>query len=351
MKRFAYRAAFGVALVLIAGGTGYVTLDSFNQFDQVQSNFDGSCAPVTGIAGPADLQIDPSTHIAFVSSRDRQAGPGARGGIYALSIDDPLAEDAWRDRTAGVPEAFEPEGIHFYSDGKVRRLFVVNSARKSIELYDVAQNGDLRHIESFHERRLTNPNDVVATGPRSFYVSNDFSVGRDSVLARVEFVTRAASGKLFYFDGVIWRVAAENLRFANGVTVSHDGRRLYVAETSGGALKIFDRDPESGNLTLAETVPMGAAVDNINIDRAGTLWIAAHPKPLLLARTARDPEARPPSMVIRYDDLPGAHGKPAEVYVNDGGELSASSAAARLGPTLLIGALYEKKFLICRLPS
>lgn len=349
MKRIAPRLALGVMVLSMLGGGGLLTLNSFNQFDPLRSNFDGSCEPVAGIAGPADLQIDPFTHLAFVSSRNRDAGEKGRGAIHALSIDDPLAEDAWRDRTGGVPELFAPEGVYFYSDGHVRRLFVVNAAANAIELYDVALNGDLTHLESFHERRLTNPNDVVAVGPRAFYVSNDFSVSRDSFLARIEFVTRAATGKLFYFDGGVWKVAAEDLRFASGVNVSPDGRRIYVAETSGGALKIFDREPESGLLALAETVPMDAAVDSINIDRAGTLWIAAHPKPLLLALQKGDSRSRPPSLVIRYDDMPGARGKPAEVYANDGAELSASSSAARLGSTLLIGALYEKKFLICRL--
>lgn len=349
MKRIAPRLALGVLFLLMLGGGGLLTLNSFNQFDPVRSSFDGSCEPVAGIAGPADLQIDPFTHLAFVSSRNREAGEMARGAIHVLSIDDPLAEDAWRDRTRGVPEIFEPEGVHFYADGNVRRLFVVNAAAKSVELYDVALNGDLKHLETFHERRLTNPNDVVAVGPRSFYVSNDFSVSRDSLLVRIEFITRAATGKLFFFDGRVWKVAAEDLRFASGVNVSPDGRRVYVAETSGGALKIFDREPESGLLTLAETVPMDAAIDSINIDRAGTLWIAAHPKPLLLALQKKDSKSRPPSLVMRYDDMPGAHGRPAAVYANDGAELSASSSAARLGSTLLIGALYEKKFLICRL--
>jgi len=351
MKRIAPRLVLGVVVLLIAGGTGLATLDSFNQFDRVRSSFDGSCLPVTGIAGPSDMQIDPATHLAFISSYDRLSGDKARGAIYAVSIDDPLAEDAWRDRTGGVPAEFEPLGVYFYSDGAVRRLFVVNGALRSVELYDVAPNGDLTHIETFRERRLTSPNDVVAVGPREFYVSNDFRIDRESLLARIEFLTRAATGTLYYFDGMAWKIAAEDLRFANGVSISNDGRRVYVAETSGGALKIFDREPPTGRLSLAETVPMDAALDNINVDSAGTLWIGAHPKPLLVALHAGDPDIRPPSLVIRYDDLPGARGKPAEIYANDGAEISASSAAARLGSTLLIGALFEKKFLICRLPN
>lgn len=349
MKRIVRSLAFGALLVVVAGGAGFSVLDSFNQFDSVENAFDGSCAPVSGIAGPADLQIDPATRTAFIASYDRRSAEKARGGVFAVSIDDPLAADAWRDRTGGEPAEFEPVGLYFYSDGDTRRLFVANAALQSVELYDVADNGDLTHLETFRERRLTSPNDVVGVGPRAFYVSNDFNVGRHSLLVRIEFLMRAATGRLLYYDGKSWRLAAAGLRFANGVNISNDGRRFYVAETSGQALKIFDRDPASGQLTLVETVPMGAAVDNINVDRSGALWIGAHPKPLLLALDRDKSKPQPPSLVIRYDDLPGARAAPAPVYANDGGELSASSTAARLGSTLLIGALFDKKFLICRL--
>lgn len=349
MKRIASRLGFSFALLAVAGAVGFVTLDSFNQFDEVKSSFAGSCQPVTGIPGPEDLQIDPATRTAFISSYDRREDTG-RGGIYAISIDDPLSAE-WRDRTGGAPEEFEPLGLYFYRDAEYRRLFVANGATKSVELYDVLDNGDLVHRETFKERRLTSPNDVVAVGPRDFYVTNDFGAGRDSLLARVEFLTRARSGKLLQFNGMAWKLAAEDLRFANGVAASNDGRRIYVAETAGGALRIYDRDAANGHLTLSETVPMGVAIDNINVDRTGTLWIGAHPKPLILPLYAKNPSIKAPSLVIRYDDMPGVLGKPAEVYANDGAEISASTAAARLGSTLLIGALFEKKFLICQLPG
>lgn len=349
MKRFAARLTFSLVLLAIAGAAGVWTLASFGQFTPVQTAFDGKCDPVIGIPGPEDIQIDPASRMAFISSLDRRAKDG-RGGIFVLSVDDPLA-DPWRDRTGGAPEEFEPLGLHLYAEGAIRRLFVVNTARRSVELYDVAANGDLSHLETFTERRLTSPNDVVAVGPRAFYVTNDNRTGRDTFLARFEFLSRARTGTLMHFDGMAWKIAAENLRYANGVNISNDGRRLYIAETAGGALRIYDRELSNGRLTLAATVPMGAAIDNINVDRTGSLWIAAHPKPLMLPLYARREEVKAPSLVIRYDDLPGVMREPAKIYVDDGAGISASSTAARLGPTLLIGGLYEKKFLICRLPG
>lgn len=332
-----------IAAAAVVGG-GVWILYSFNQFAPVADEFAGACTPVTGLAGPEDLQIDPVTRLAFVSSFDRLERE-ERGGVFAVPIDDVLSGDAFRDRTGGAPDMFEPLGLYLYRDRDHARLFVVNSAGKTVELYDVEPDGDLVWLERFAERRLTSPNDVVAVGPRAFYVTNDIEPGRSTILGKMQFLLRSGSGRLLHFDGTSWRVAAEGLRFANGVNVSPDGARLYVAETAGAALRIYKRDAMTGTLTQERVVRMGAALDNINVDAEGALLIAAHPKPLMAA----DPEAIAPSLVLRYVD--GAKGKPETVFSDDGKEISGSTVAARLDDTLLIGGLNERKFLLCKLPS
>jgi arylesterase/paraoxonase len=242
-------------------------------------------------------------------------------------------------------------GLYLYDDGAAKRLFVVNVATSAIEVYDVGSSGDLVHLETLAERRLTSPNDIVAVGPRSFYVTNDAESGRDSLLARLQFLFRVGSGRVLYYDGIAWRAAAEGLRFANGVAVGRDGARVYVAETAGEAIRIYDRNIETGALRLAKVAPMGAAVDNIDVDRVGALWIGAHPKPLQLPAYARQPDGSAPSLVIRYEDIDGGDARPEKIYTDDGSQISASTVAARLGSTLMIGALLEKKFLICEMPS
>lgn len=342
------------ALVLFALATAaYFTLDAFHQFSTVENAFSGSCTPVNGISGPEDVQIDPATRRAFISSFDRRRTDGSsqRGAVYAFNIADPLDASSWKDRTLGKPKRFEPHGIYLYEDETVTRLFVVNAATRGIELYDVTPEGDLLYQETIAERRLTSPNDIVATGPRSFYVTNDSEPGRESLLGRLYFLLRAGSGSVLYFDGDAWRVATEGLRFANGIAVNPDGTRLYVAETAAGAIRIYKRDPESGAIAFSSSVPVDGAPDNLNFDRGGSLWIAAHPKPLSLPGYFSDPEGRSPSLVMRFDDVEGAPARPIDVYSNDGKQLSASSAAARFGSTLIIGALLDTKFLICTLPE
>ena len=349
--RFSLLAGAFLLLFALAGGTVTYTLFSFNHFKVVEDRFDGQCSPVAGVAGPEDIEASPSLGRAFVSSLDRRAGPLARGSIFAVLIDDPLDSENWRDRTAGEPEKFRPFGLNYYEDGAVRRLFVVNDATKSVEIFDVGPAGDLAHLESVSERRLTSPNDVIAVGPRSFYVTNDVEPGRASLFGKLQFLSRAASGKIYYYDGVAMRVAAEGLRFANGIAINARETRLYAAETAGQSLRIYDRDPASGALTLAKIEPLPAAPDNLNIAWDGSVWIGAQPKPLSVPLVERDPTLHAPSLVIRYVDQEGVATPMTEVFSDSGEAISTATVAAISGSRLLIGSLLDDKYLICDLPD
>ena len=334
-----------------AVGAGVYTLYSFNHFRDVEDRFAGSCTPVTGVAGPEDIETVAATGRAFVSSVDRRADAETRGAIFSVLVEDPLDSKNWRDRTLGVPEKFRPLGLNYFENGDVRRLFVVNEAAKAVEIYDVADGGDLTHIETVAERRLTSPNDVVAVGPRSFYVTNDVEAGRSSLIGKFQFLTRAATGRIYFFDGVSMRVAAEGLRFANGVAINAEGTRLYAAETSGLALRVYDRNAETGALTLAKTENLPAAPDNITVAWDGALWIGAQPKPLATPLVERNAALTAPSLVIRYVDDEGVAAPMTEVFSNKGDLISTSSVAAIAGSRLLIGALLDNKYLICTLPG
>jgi arylesterase/paraoxonase len=332
------------SLVLAIGAAATAaTLYSFGHFDGVDDRFDGDCASVTGVAGPEDLQ--PARDRIYVASLDR-TGRAARGAILAVSPEDPLDSSGWRDRTGGVPADFRPAGLYYFDNGAVRRVFVVNEAGPSIELYDVEENGDLTHVETFRERRLTSPNDIVATGPRSFYVSNDVEAGRTTAIGALQFLTRAPAGKVYYFDGIAFRIAAEGLRFPNGLAIAENDKVLHVAETSGYALKTFTRDSETGALTLARTTPMPAAPDNINIAFDGSLWIGAHPKPLAVGAVHYGAADRAPSSVIRYDSK-DAKKTYAEIFSDSGERISGASVAALDRGRLIIGSLFDDKYLIC----
>ncbi|WP_425409132.1 SMP-30/gluconolactonase/LRE family protein [Hyphococcus sp.] len=335
---------FLAVLALLAGGAAVINLRSFNQFRSVESVPLPGCTPVKGIAGPEDISVDDKRGLAFISSLDRRDS-AARGAIHLFDMDDPLASDGFRDRTMGAPQDFRPLGLDYYEHENVRRLFVVNEVGPSVEMFAVEDNGDLTHLETYAERRLTSPNSVAATGPRSFYVTNDVRPGRNARIANLHFLLRHGLGDIYHVDGDVWRHAAGGLRFANGLALTPEGEKLYVAETAGMAVRVYDR--EAGALRPAETIRIGASPDNITIDQDGNVWVGALPKPLKTPALKKNASAIAPSEVLLINKQGGAR----TVYRNAGEEISASTVAARAGDRLVLGALYEQKFLLCDLPK
>jgi arylesterase/paraoxonase len=90
-------------------------------------------------------------------------------------------------------------------------------------------------------------------------------------------------------------------------------------------------------------------VDNIETDRSGALWIGAHPKLLTFVGHAKDRSKVAPSQVLRLTPKAAGGYDIEEVYLNQGEELAASSVAAVSNMRLLIGAVFDPKFLDCQM--
>lgn len=364
MTRLQRRFALLFVPVLVLGVFVFFRLSAFNYFTSIEPRFAGECSSVTGVAGPEDIQIDHGSRRAFISSFDRRAkrrGDAMRGAIFSVNVDDPLDMRAWRDQTGGIPEKFEPSGIYFYQGEGVSRLFVVNSATNAVELFDVSPQGTLMHLETLSERRLTNPKDLVATGPRSFYITNDTSSRHGTLFRWLQYVWELKTGNVLFYNGMAWRSAADSLRIANGINMSPDGKRVYIAETSARSMKVYDRDVDSNLLTLSRTVKIGAAPHNIDVDEKGAVWIGSMPKPLQLWAHIRSAKNIVPSKVFRFADRPSNDSAALdevrssdplqEIYSGPGSSISGSTTAARLGDKILIGAMMEDRYLLCDMAS
>ena len=85
-------------------------------------------------------------------------------------------------------------------------------------------------------------------------------------------------------------------------------------------------------------------MDNIEIDNEGNLWVGSHPKLFDFVRHAKNIDNLSSSQVFKIsinDD------SVSEIYLNNGKTLSGSSVAAFNNNHLLIGAVFENKFLHC----
>lgn len=340
-------------ILLIALGAAWVAdfLRAAGQFKSLEPHFEGSCEAVAGIAGGEDITVDQATGVAYISAFDRARfarGDAAVGTLYSWDLEE--EREGPLRLTAGLPFDFRPHGLSLYrgSDGPPR-LFVVNHRDEGhfIEIFELA-DGEARHLESLTDPLLRSPNDVVAVGPRSFYATNDH--GNTSQLGRtLEDYLRLERSDVVFFDGDSYRIVAAGIGYANGINVSADGDKIFVAASTGQELRVYDRDGETGDLDLERRIPLATGADNVERDGAGDLWIGAHPQMLKFVRHAADPSLPAPSQVLRVAAAAGPEPRVDEIFLSLGEDLSASSVAAVYGKTLLIGPVLDDHILSCRM--
>jgi len=353
-KLFKWAGIVFFATLLVAGAILLRTLVFTGQFTQLSPHFSEPCRTATDVTGAEDLDIDPDTGTLFISAYDRRAGlagAGNSGALYRLDLADPDAGPIplWRGESPGD---FRPHGLSLYrsGDGK-KRLFVINhpaSGQHLVEVFDLA-DGWLTHVESISDPLFVSPNDLVATGMRAFYIGNDV-MSQNPIMKLLETMLPLAPSTLVYFDGQKAAIAAADLSFVNGVALSNSGRELYLAETTGKNVRIYDRNTMTGALALRETISLNSFPDNITVDADDALWIGSHPRLTDFLRHASDANIMAPSQLFRIKPIRNAKSRVEEVYLNDGTQISAVSTALRHGKHLAMGAVFDSKLLVCNAP-
>lgn len=320
------------------------------QFKTIEAHFDGQCRQITTVAGPEDITIHPKTGVAYISSTDRRAvGRGRPGGGAIYAYDPAKADPAPVNLTPEADKNFQPHGISLFAGPQGRdTLLAVNhqGGQHQIEIYDL-KDGQLSHRKTISDPKLVSPNDIVAVGPETFYVTNDHRYAKGIKKTVEEYLRLKLSNVLFY-NGTEFVEAASGIAHTNGINVSADGRTIYVSATIERALHIYKRDPATNELALESKLDLDTGVDNIEVDQKGDLWIGAHPKLLDFVKHARHPAAMSPSQVLHLSLDPTGTFQVKEVYLNDGRELSGSSVAAVSGSRLLIGGVFDLLFLDCQ---
>jgi arylesterase/paraoxonase len=335
---FCLVAAFAVKTMIDAG-----------QFKTISSHGTSSSLKIPGLPGPEDITVDADNGFAFISSDDRTAalaGHPAQGAIFGLDLN---ANDTMPvSLTNDFNKEFHPHGISLYKGNRSETLlFVINHANDgaSVEIFEY-RDKKLIHSESISNPLLFSPNDIVAVGPRSFYATNDH--GASSPFDRtIEEYLQLKSSYVVYFDGNRMDIAARGFGYANGINVSRDGKRLFVAATTGRTLHVFARDISTGKLVKALDIPLKTALDNIELDTAGNLFIACHPKIFDFMAHAKDTTKLSPSQVLKITFTDSNRYDIQEVYLNDGKEISASSVAAPYKDSFLIGQVFNGFVLRC----
>lgn len=340
-----------IGLLMAVGAFVLHTLYLAGSFRSIDPHFAGSCKAVEGVTGAEDITIDPQRPVAYISAYDRRAalaGESFEGGIFRHSLEEDSASP--ERLNTGALSDFRPHGmdIHTDEDGQ-QSLFVVNHGNDehSIEIFDL-DNGDLEHRRTVRDPMLNSPNNLVAVSHEQFYVTNDHG-GQSETMRKLEDYLRLPLSNVLLFDGEGFSEAATGLRFANGINQSPDGETIYVAGTTEPGIYVYERNPETNELSYHHTIELITGPDNIEVDSMGTLWVGGISRLLGFVEHVDNPDHAVPAEVVRIQPRGGHNYSVDTIYQNDGSELSASSAAAGKGSRLLIGTVFGPRFLDCEM--
>ena len=325
-------------------------------FKTINPHFEGTLSPQTlPIAGPEDITIDPASGIAFISvdyRRTNQNTPNKINGAI-LVMDMTHSSPTLRNVTPPTLTDFHPHGISLWtsSEGKVY-LFAINHRQKiyqhAVERFEW-KDDQLIHLESIIDMtHITSPNDLVAIGERSFYVTNDHYYPQPGLARLLEEYLQRAIGFVNFYDGQSFKKVAEDIAYPNGINSSADRSQIYVASTTGRNLLIYDRLPDH-SLVYKNQIDLETGVDNIEVDSNGALWIGCHPQLLKFTAHARDATKFSPSQILKVTINHDTQYKVSEVFLNDGTEYSGSTVAAAFKNKILIGSVFEPSLLLWEL--
>jgi sugar lactone lactonase YvrE len=203
--------------------------------------------------------------------------PRYHEGDGKLYVSDMIGQKIYRiDERTGEKETVvevepQPNGMCFHSDGS---LLYSSMFDAKLFKFDLA-TGQSTPYADLSEWMTGYCGDMVIDKHGRVYI--------DDTGARVLHGETAASGRLLVVepDGTV-RVAAEGLRFPNGVAIDSSGKTLYISESFGHCLTTFEIDTEgrlhnratAWDMTDLAAAPRVNAIDGLCIDAEDGLWLS-----------------------------------------------------------------------------
>mmetsp|Transcript_16600 Transcript_16600/g.42458 ORF Transcript_16600/g.42458 Transcript_16600/m.42458 type:complete len:375 (+) Transcript_16600:64-1188(+) len=365
--------AFLVGLVAIVAYIAYnlVALSAFTSPPVVPAL---QCVKhkMEGLWGCEAVNIDYKTHTAILSCDtgrrewfppiDKATVPAAKatfGRLFSIDLTTPGSKPRPM-ALAGFEGEFSPHGMSLWRDDRNNTLFlfVVNHrySGSGVDIFRVAEDfSEATFLSRVQDPLLPHPNDVVAVGPASFYVTNQHYFPPGSLLRMVEILLALPLVNVVYVHEGKATVALDGFRVANGIDMSVDGEMVYIADSVAGAVVLARRSVETGALARVGQVDVGAGLDNVRVDKdTGVVTAAAMYRGLDFAWRVDHAGHPVPSAVVQLTpqtDYFGHNYKVSHVFTDDGTYFSTCTGTAhdsKHGRLLLVGLL-DDGLLDCKL--
>jgi len=182
------------------------------------------------------------------------------GGVIKVLPDGHCREEA---NTDGMPN-----GSKFLADG---RLLIADKER-GLLIFDTQTKTFTPVTNSYGRENFRGLNDLYSDGSGGFYVTEPYGSDVLRPTGRVFHVTWDA-------DKVSVRLFAENIAFPNGIAVSPDRQKVYVAEFAQKRILALPSPFSTVQNPLAvkfADVPGGNGPDGLATDAKGRLYVAGY---------------------------------------------------------------------------
>ncbi|KAG0299519.1 Serum paraoxonase/lactonase 3 [Dissophora globulifera] len=341
------------------------------------------CEVVRGLEACEDIHIHRPSGLAFMTCGNAEMRKIWYPPIERRNISAP--DQAFQDRfviydiasgtydvkdLVGLPAEFDRvfHGIDFYERSSTELTIFAINHRRTGSVVEVLEYklGDkfVYHKETIKHDLIQTPNDVVALGPRSFYVSNDHRY-LSGAMRQIEKNLRRPWSNVVYYSPENAFVAFDHVASANGITANQDRSLVFLSACYGGAVHVLK--PVSAldaHLVELDHVKLDFYTDNPSFDpTTGDVLITGHVKPLIMVaglHTLGVP-FNGPSKVVKMSLSPltktssGAPKYQLETVVQDDGHLISTGTVAALDRergVMLIGTAFSDRGLVrCPIPK
>lgn len=309
-------------------------------FTQIRPFFDGNMEEITAYPGIEDITIDSESGVAFLASHDRR-NKHSRGDIYLTNPKDSLLRFQNLTKNFDDPE-FRPHGISLLKKYGRTWLFVISHREidQVVDRFEIVGDSISAH-RRFKNEVLISPNDLLAIDTATFYFSNDHATNDRSKKSVLDLLLQK-SGNVGLIHHDSGKIVTKKLAYPNGMAISEDGEKLYVATTLEGKLYAYDIESQTFDLKEFSRTEIGPGLDNIEKDLNGQFYIAAHPIMLKFIGHAMKRQNISPICIYKFDPITG---KSEKLMEGKGDQLSAASVAAPIDNLLLVGSVFEDKIL------
>ena len=324
----------------------------------VFNHYPGKCRVVSGLeCGSEDVAVT-KDGLAFISNGLR-ALPTCnytlhKGSLYLFDFKNPDANVSRLEIISKTLDfdKFQPHGLSVWENNEILKisLFVIDHGLENdvvhIFEYDKSKPTKLFHKETIKDQSFVCLNDLIAIGPRSFYVTNYSGFCKVSSAAVVfEHFLKIKSGNVVFFDGEKGRIVISGLAISNGINISPDAMYICAAAMASDNLLIFKRDFETNNITLIKEIELMTSPDNVEVDKdSGDIYIGAHKNYKLFFATYNGTFAAPSQVIrVRCPHENWDKCSVIEILSSDGIDFVRGSSVAHFHKGgLLIGTVYHR---------